>query len=132
VNCAQNAINIGLAFLLVGRFDVLGLGIAFAVSYVISAIATLYLLRIKVPGFPASELLRSLARILLAAAIMGFIVFLVIKPVGDNDGDGALLKIALGGLAGTLTYIGALTLLKAPEIEQMRALAGRLRPGRRD
>ena len=127
INCAQNTINIGLAFLLVDRYDVLGLGVAFAVSYVVSAIATLYLLRIKVPGFPATDLLVSLGRILAAAAIMGLIVFLAVKPVGDNDGAGAVAKIALGGVAGTLTYLGALTLLKAPEVDQLKSLLARLK-----
>ena len=130
INCVQNAINIALAFILVQRFDVLGLGVAFAVSYIVSAVATLYLLRVKVPGFPATQLLVSLARILVAAAVMAVIVFLVVKPVGSNHGGGALAKIAVGGLAGTLTYIGALTLLKAPEIEQLKSLGSRLRSNR--
>lgn len=130
INCVQNTINIALAFILVQRFDVLGLGVAFAVSYIVSAVATLYLLRVKVPGFPATQLLVSLARILVAAAVMAVIVFLVVKPVGSNHGGGAVAKIAVGGLAGTLTYIGALTLLKAPEIEQLKSLGSRLRPNR--
>jgi putative peptidoglycan lipid II flippase len=130
INCVQNTINIALAFILVQRFDVLGLGVAFAVSYIVSAVATLYLLRVKVPGFPATQLLVSLARILVAAAVMAVIVFLVVKPVGSNHGGGAVAKIAVGGLAGTLTYIGALTLLKAPEIEQLKSLGSRLRSNR--
>lgn len=130
INCVQNAINIALAFVLVRRFDVLGLGVAFAVSYIVSAVATLYMLRIKVPGFPATQLLVALGRILVAASVMAVIVFLVVKPVGNNHGSGALLKIAVGSVTGTLTYIGALTLLKAPEIEQMKSIGSRLRPGR--
>jgi len=44
INCAENALNIVLAVLLVGRFDVLGLGLAFAIAYLVSAIIALEVL----------------------------------------------------------------------------------------
>jgi len=44
INCAENVLNIVLAVLLVGRLDVLGLGLAFAIAYLVSAIVALEVL----------------------------------------------------------------------------------------
>ncbi|MFM8483645.1 MAG: lipid II flippase MurJ, partial [Actinomycetota bacterium] len=49
VNCVQVAINIVLAFVLVGPYDVLGLGLSFAISYLVAGVLALFVLQIKVP-----------------------------------------------------------------------------------
>ena len=51
VNVVENAINIVLAFALVGSYGVLGLGASFAIAYVVSALWVLQILTYKVPGF---------------------------------------------------------------------------------
>lgn len=125
INVLQNFFNIVLAFALVRSYGVLGLGLAFAISYVIGAIAALYVLRVKVPTFPVTELLQSLLRILLAAATMGAVLWLALKPVGDNDGFGAILKIVVGLVIGVLVYLGALSLLRVPEVLTLRTATQR-------
>lgn len=45
VNCLENSLNIALAVLLVDRYGVLGLGLAFAVAYLLSAVVALWALR---------------------------------------------------------------------------------------
>ena len=53
INVFENIINIVLAFVLVGRFGVLGLGLAFAIAYVIvGGVWAMQVLGYKVPGFP--------------------------------------------------------------------------------
>lgn len=44
INCAENLLNIVLAVVLVRRYDVLGLGLAFAIAYLASALLALELL----------------------------------------------------------------------------------------
>lgn len=44
INCVENALNIALAVALVGRFDVFGLGLAFAIAYLVSAVIALEVL----------------------------------------------------------------------------------------
>jgi putative peptidoglycan lipid II flippase len=44
INCVENALNIALAVILVGRFDVFGLGLSFAIAYLVSAIIALEVL----------------------------------------------------------------------------------------
>ena len=125
INLVQNVLNIILAFVLVGTYGVLGLGVAFAASYVIGAVIALFVLRIKVRTFPVGDVLLSLARMLAAAAVMGAVLWLALKPVGDNDGFGAVLKITVGIVIGLLVYLGALTLLRVPEINSLRSASHR-------
>ena len=127
INLGQNALNIVLAFVLVGSFDVLGLGLAFAISYLVAAVATVLVLRIKVPSFPSLEVLLGLSRVVLAGAAMGGVVWLAVRAFGDDDGGGAVLRLVVGTGVGVITYLGALHLLRAPEIEHLRNLRTRLR-----
>ncbi|MFM8002739.1 MAG: lipid II flippase MurJ, partial [Actinomycetota bacterium] len=48
INLFENALNIALAVVLVERFDVLGLGLAFSFAYLISSVVALFALRRKV------------------------------------------------------------------------------------
>lgn len=47
INVGQNALNIALAVVLATRYDVLGLGLAFAVSYMVFAVVTVQMLHRK-------------------------------------------------------------------------------------
>jgi putative peptidoglycan lipid II flippase len=121
VNVIENAINIGFAFLLAGTYGVLGLGASFAIAYVIAAIFALYVLSNKLPGFPLAEVLRALAKIVVAAALMGEAVWLVTHQVGGNQGLGAVVRLALGVIAGIVVYAGVLTLAGSAELDALRA-----------
>ncbi|MFZ9929860.1 MAG: murein biosynthesis integral membrane protein MurJ [Ilumatobacteraceae bacterium] len=126
INCFQNVLNITLAFILSPSLDVLGLGIAFSASYVLAAIGALFVLRNKVRGFSALDVLLGLSRLVIAAASMGAIMWMVLRPIGSNSGAGALVKVVVGSGVGVLTYLGALSLLKAPEVEHLRVLRSRI------
>jgi len=47
INCAENALNIVLALVLAPRYDVLGLGLAFSLAYLVSAVVALEVLHRK-------------------------------------------------------------------------------------
>ena len=127
INCVQCLINVVLAFALAGPFDVLGLGLAFAISYLVAAVIAIFVLTIKVPEFPAVEVLATLVRMVAAGAIMGAVVWLSVRAFGDNDGTGALLRLVVGSFIGVVVYLGSLTLLRSPEVGHVRALRDRLR-----
>ena len=127
INCVQCLINVVLAFALVGPFDVLGLGLAFAISYLVAAVVAIFVLTIKVPEFPAIDVLTTLVRMVAAGAIMGAVVWLSVRAFGDNDGTGALLRLVVGSFIGIVVYLGSLTLLRSPEVGHVRALRDRLR-----
>ena len=74
----------------------------------------------KVPGFPVRDILRSLWPMLLAAALMGEVVWLVAGAVGSNSGAGAASRLVVGGLSGMAVYVGLLAVLGAPELAAAR------------
>ena len=120
VNVVENLLNIVLAIVLVGRYGVLGLGLAFALAYLLSAGWALQIMSYKVPGFRAGAVLRGLWPMLLAAAVMGEVVWLVTEPIGGNSGLGAAARLAVGGMCGIVVYVGMLALLGAPELAAVR------------
>jgi len=128
VNVVENAINIVLAFVLVDRFGVLGLGLAFALAYVISSVWVLLVLSYKVTGFSVREIGASVARMVLAAVLMGEAVWLVARQVGGDVGLEAATRVVVGTLAGSVVYIGLLFALGAPELDSLRRVVRRGRP----
>ena len=74
----------------------------------------------KVPGFPVREILRSLWPMLLAAAVMGEVVWLVAGAIGSNSGTGAASRLVVGGLCGIAVYVGLLVALGTPELAAAR------------
>jgi len=124
----ENAINIVLAFVLVDRFGVLGLGLAFALAYVVSSVWVLQVLSYKVTGFSVREIGASVARMVLAAVLMGEAVWLVARQVGGDVGLEAATRVVVGTLAGSVVYIGLLFALGAPELDSLRRVVRRGRP----
>jgi putative peptidoglycan lipid II flippase len=120
INVVENLINIVLAFVLVDRYGVLGLGLAFALAYVVSSLWAMQILSYKVPGFSVGSTLRSLAPMVLAAALMAEAVWLVTQRVGGNTGADAVVRLIVGGVVGAAVYLGVLMLLQVPELDAVR------------
>lgn len=125
VNLAENLLNIVFAFLLVGRFGVLGLALALAFAYLISAVGVLRLLGRKVPGFPVRAVLTGIARMALAGVVMGQVVWLATRPWAGTTGADALVRLILGTVVGLSVYLGALVVTRAPEIAPLRSTISR-------
>ncbi len=120
INLFENALNILIAWVLVGRYGVLGLGLSFAIAYLLSAALALLVLSYKVPGFELRPIYESLWRMLLSAMIMAEVVWWVSQRVGANAGNGAISRAVIGTILGTAVYVGVLLLLQAPELELLR------------
>jgi putative peptidoglycan lipid II flippase len=120
INVVENSLNIVLAIVLVDRYGVLGLGLAFALAYVVSSVWAMQILGYKVPGFSVRATLRSLAPMILAAVVMAEVVWLVTQPVGGNTGTDAMLRLAVGGIVGVVTYGAVLWVLRVPELDAVR------------
>ncbi len=121
INVVENAINIVLAVVLVDRYGVLGLGLAFALAYVISSLWAMQILSYKVPGFAVRPVLSSIARMILAAVLMAEAVWLTTTQIGGNTGVDAVLRLAVGTVVGAAVYLAALVVLRAPELDATRA-----------
>jgi putative peptidoglycan lipid II flippase len=132
INLIENAINIALAFPLIHRYGVLGLGLSFGIAYLASAALALLVLSYKVPGFSLRELYTSLWRMFLAGIVMAEAVWGAARAVGSNSGGGVVIRLIAGTLVGTLVYLLILVALETPEIELLKnrlaPLTNRLRP----
>jgi putative peptidoglycan lipid II flippase len=120
INVVENLINILLALVLVDRFGLLGLGVSFAVAYVLSALWALQIVSFKVPGFELRPILVGLFRMTLASVVMAEAVWVVARMVGDNSGPGAVLRVVAGTVIGAMVYVGMLLVLGTPELDQLR------------
>jgi putative peptidoglycan lipid II flippase len=121
VNVFQNALNIALALVLVGRWGILGLAAALAVSYLVCSLWSLQVLSYKVPGFPLREVLASMWRMVVAAALAAEVTWVVARAVGANAGTGAIVRVVAGGIVGLGVYGGVLAVLRAPELAALRS-----------
>ena len=117
INLLENGLNIVLAWILVGRYGVLGLGLSFGVAYLVSAALALLVLSYKVPGFELRPIYESLWRMLLAAAIMAEAVWWVSQHVGRNAGKAAISRALVGTVVGAGVYVVVLLVLRAPELD---------------
>jgi putative peptidoglycan lipid II flippase len=125
INVGENALNVVLALLFVGRWGLLGLGLAFGLSYLIAALWAMQVLRYKLPEFPLHSVIESLWRMGLAALVMSEVVWVVARSVGANSGSGAVLRVVVSSVVGAAAYVGVLSALQSPELEDLRS---RLRP----
>jgi putative peptidoglycan lipid II flippase len=116
INLIENGLNIVFALLLVDRFDVLGLGMAFSLAYLVSAAIALAVLHRSTPSMRLLPLLVSLLRITIAATVMAFLVYFTRGLVGSNVGVGALLQVVLCSCVGLIAYVLSLLAFGAPDI----------------
>ena len=116
INLIENTINIVLAIVLVDRFDVLGLGIAFSIAYVISAVIAVTTLSSTNQSLQLSKLAKDVLRIAAAGIIMAGAVKFGCDAVGSTAGVGALARVLVGVIIGGVTYIAALALLGEPNV----------------
>ena len=126
INAGQCLLNVILALLFVDAWGVLGLGAAFAVSYLVCALWALRILSYKVPGFPAREVLVRGWPMLVAAVLAGEAAWVINRWIGGDTGAEAVVGVTVGGLVGLAVYVGGLTAMRVPEIDSARTMVGRL------
>lgn len=126
INLVQNALNVVLAFVLVGRYGILGLGAALAISYLLCALWALLVLSYKVPGFPVRDILASAWPMLVAGVLAAETAWIVNRVIGGDTGTAAAIGVVVGGLAGLAVYAGVLLAMRSPELQAAQRIIGRL------
>ena len=122
LNLFENALNIILAIVLVKQFDVLGLGIAFATAYLVSAVVAIFVMQIKSPGFKAAGTLAGLIPFFVSALVMAVCVFLFKGLFNSNEsaaGLDATLQVIGGLLIGSVVYGLMLFILRVGEVRTL-------------
>lgn len=125
VNVVENALNIVLAFVLVRELGVLGLGLAYAIAYLVTAVWVLQILSYKVRGFDLRPIWASGWRMLLAAVLMAEAIWFVTHGVESDTGLHAVAQLVVGGLVGLVVYGAVLVALRAPELAWLQRRVGR-------
>lgn len=122
INAVENAINIGLAFALVGSLDVFGLALAFALAYLLGAvIATVVLLR-TTPSWPISEVTHPILRQLLAGATMAVVTWAMSRALPAAGPLDSAVTVVAAGAAGTTAYVIVLALLRDSDLRHLGRL----------
>ncbi len=121
---------VGLSLLLMGPLQHAGLALAMTAAAVAQIAALLLLLRRRAGPLGLGELRSSLARVVIASAVMGVVAWAGLKlgdwSLGGNDPTN-LMVFAGTVIAGALAYLGMATVLKSPELTDIRRAFGRQR-----
>ena len=125
LNLVENLLNIIFAVIFVGPFGVLGLGLAFALAYVLTALLAIQVLQYKVNGFELRPMFASFGKTVLAGLVMAEAIWLFSRLVGSNAGAGALARVALGITVGVPVYAGLMWLMGSPELRALERMAVR-------
>jgi putative peptidoglycan lipid II flippase len=125
INVGENLLNIMLAVVLSAWYGVLGLGLAFALAYLVSAAWALQVMAYKVPGFALRPLYGSFGRSVLAAVLMAEAVWLTTRVVGSDAGAGAWVRVVVGVVVGVVVYVSVLALQQDADVRRVRELVRR-------
>ena len=121
VNLFENSLNIFFAVVLVKRFDVLGLGLAFSLAYLISAVLALFVMQRRSVEFRASKVLLGFVPILISAGVMALVVYLVSQNIGGEVGLDATARVVISIVVGLAIYLAMLFVLRVREAHALLA-----------
>ncbi len=124
LNVGENALNVVFAFVLVGRWGVLGLGLAYSFAYLLASLWALSVLSYKVAGFRVRSVLAGLWKPGLATALMGVAMWFVTRGIAPNTGWNGFAQVVVGGIVGVTVYAAVLV---AADADEMGWLQRRLR-----
>ncbi len=102
-----------------------GIALANSLAAYVNLALLLWLLRRRVGPLGGRRLLSSVARLSLAAAIMGWVIYGLAErwwPAGDASFLWHAMVLAGLILVGLLTYVAAAAALRAPELSEMRTM----------
>ena len=120
LNVGENLLNIVFAIVLVRRWGVLGLGLAYSLAYLLSAAWALTVLSYKVRGLSRRAIVGGMWKMLLAAVLMAGAMWWVTRNVADDTGWDGLAQVMVGGLVGIVVYVAVIIALRADEMNWLR------------
>ena len=128
INLIGNAAYLAFSFALYPAFDVRGLGLAHTLCYVLAAAMAAVVLRRRIGGLEEGHTARELAKITVASAVSAATMVLAVWAVSSWIGPGdlrALVQLALGGVAGALSFLAAARALGVEDLSLLTRLLPR-------
>ena len=118
INLVTLGLNLGLSFLFVGPLQQGGLALAISIAVCLEALALLALLQTRLPAFDWAGLASTVAKCLLATALMGAALYLLVHASAPPEAVAArVLQLALALVLGGAVYIAAAAVLRVPELQ---------------
>jgi putative peptidoglycan lipid II flippase len=121
-------VNLVVALVLVGPFGIGGIVFATAVASATMTVGQAYFLRRELGGtIEGGETLRAVGRILVAAAALGAVAYLVWRGLDELLGrslPAQVVSVGAGLTAGIAVYCVAVVAMRVPEAQQIRRLLG--------
>jgi putative peptidoglycan lipid II flippase len=111
VNLAETLLGLAIAFIVVDRFGVVGLGASGSIAYSVFAVVALFLLHRRIGRYLDPATILAITKLLAATVVMGVGVWLLIQSASMSD----LLTIISAGALGVIIYAGMLLLLRVDE-----------------
>lgn len=116
INSIECLLNVAIGWFLVQRYGVPGLAASFSIAYGVSAVGAAALLIRRTDGFETRRTIVSLARVLIAALVMGGVTLVIRDTIGDGSGLAAATRVAAAVVAGVITYLAAMTALGSADL----------------
>ncbi|WP_203996841.1 murein biosynthesis integral membrane protein MurJ [Virgisporangium aurantiacum] len=107
---------------------VVGIPLAYALAYTAGLVAAAAILRRRLGRIDGRRLLRTHARVAVAAGTAGAVAALAVTPLAGPGHGAALVTLTAAGVVGTAVYVAVARLVHLGELRQLAALAG-LRTG---
>ncbi len=118
-NAAETILGLAIAFLVVDRFGVVGLGASGSIAYSVFAVIALALLHRRIGRFLDPATLLTLVKLLVASIVMGAAVWVLITATSMND----LFTVIGAGVIGIAIYAA---MLFALGVDEAKSVANRL------
>ena len=133
INLPVVAVRIGayllFATILNESLSAAGMTAGNAISYVVSALISLAVLRRRIGRLNLGSVAAALVKVLVAAAIaavLGLLVVRLMPGAGSPDGRGeAFLQLLAGGTVILVSYLGAAVVLRVHEVSQVTGMVRR-------
>ncbi len=119
VAVATEAVNIGTVLLLIHRYQVLGLAIAFSVASVFQMLALLFFLRMRFDSLDDRNIIKSVVKVSVASFAAGLGIQIAKNFTGNwfnlNKFLGVFSQLSVSGLVGLVIFIAACYFLRLEE-----------------
>jgi putative peptidoglycan lipid II flippase len=122
-------VDIIFSFALYSPFGIGGVVAATVIATISSVIAEVVILRRELHGLELTRLAATAGRVLVAAALLAGVSYLVWSGLDDALGRGTIAQIISLGVAlaaGFVAYVGAVLALRVPEARQITRLVRRI------
>jgi putative peptidoglycan lipid II flippase len=127
----SEAVNILTVILLIGRYKIMALALAFSLASIVQMILLLFVLRTKFENLDDKKILLSLVKISAACFLAGIGIqlmkYLVVSLIPIDTFIGVFTQLSVAGLTGAIIFFGVCYILKSPEfLEFQRSFTSRI------